>query len=106
MADTFARLAGPSQLGTSAATLYTTPANMQTIIREIIVCNTTGSAATVTMSIGTDAAAKRFMSAKSVPANDSYVFDCLIVLAAAEIIQAFAGTTTALTVIMNGVVTI
>lgn len=103
MADTLKRLAGPTQLGTSAATVYTVPGSTTTVVRDITVANTTGSTATFTLSIGLDAAGTRLYSAVSIPANSTFQRTGSIVLAAAEVVQAYAGTGTALTLTMSGV---
>jgi hypothetical protein len=55
------------------------------------------------MSIGTDAAGKRLFTALSVPGNQTLDWSGFIVLAAAEIIQAFSGTASALTLTVSGV---
>ena len=103
MADTAKRLYGPAQPTTTAATVYTVPASTTAIIRNIRVSNTTGSAATITMSIGANAAAAQIMSAVSVPANSVYDWSGFLVLSATEIIQALQGTSSALTVTISGV---
>jgi len=103
MADTAKRLSGPALLTGTAATQYTVPASTTTILRNIHVSNETGTAATLTMSIGTDAAGKRLFTAYTVAANDVIDWSGFIVLAAAEIIQAFSGTASALTLTVSGV---
>lgn len=105
MADTLKRLAGPSLLTASAATLYTVPASTTATLRNIHVCNETGTAATLTMSIGTDGAGKRLFMAFPVPGNDVVDWSGMIVMVAAEVIQAFSGTASALTLVVSGVET-
>lgn len=108
MARTPKRLAGPAQVSNVAATKYTVPANTKTIVRHIHVENPSGAAVTFTLSIGADAAATRLWDAFSIPAaaageresvKDWYVY---LVLEAAEIIQALAGTNNILTLTING----
>jgi len=103
MADTAKRLSGPALLTAAAATQYTVPASTTAILRNIHVSNETANAATFTMSIGTDAAGKRLFTAFSVPGNQTFDWSGFIVLAAAEIIQAFSGTASALTLTVSGV---
>jgi len=103
MADTLKRLAGPSSLTNSASTVYTVPAATTTVVRDITVANVTGSAATFTMSIGSDAAGTRLFSAVSIPANSTFQRTGNIVLAATEVIQAYSGTNAALTLTLSGV---
>lgn len=103
MADTLKRLAGPSSLSNSAATVYTTPALTTTTIRDICVCNETGSAATFTLSIGADGSGKRLYYQVSIPANSTFQRTGNVVLAAAEVVQAYSGTNAALTLTLSGV---
>lgn len=105
MADALKRLAGPSLLTGSAVTVYTVPASTTTTLRNIHACNETGAAATLTMSIGTDGAGKRLFMGFPVAANDVLDWSGVIVLAAAEVIQAFSGTASALTLVVSGVET-
>lgn len=67
MTDT-AKQIGPTQLTTSAATVYTAGASGG-ILRSIHVQNASGSDVTFTLSIGTDAAAKRMWDAVTIRAN-------------------------------------
>ncbi len=93
------RIYGPAQPGTVAATIVTASGNL--VVTKIRIVNTTASAATITMSIGVDAAATRIYSATSIPANGVFDDPVNIPLAGAEIIQAFQGTLNALTVTIS-----
>lgn len=104
MADTLKRLAGPSALGTTAATIYTTPASTTTSLRNIHVVNTSAGSLTLTMSVGTDAAGTRIYDALTIPTKSALAWDGLIVLAATEVIQAF-GSAAGLTITLSGVET-
>lgn len=103
--DTLKRLGGPTALSGSAATIYTVPSSTTTTIKSVHVANETGSAATLNISVGSDAANKRFVYGLSVPANGTYDYTGTLVLAAAEVIQAYSGTANALTIILSGVET-
>lgn len=96
------RLYGPAQPGTGAATLYTVPASRKTTLELIHVANTTGSNATLTLSIGADAAATRLLAAYTIQANGILTLPTEITLVAAEVIQGLQGTGSALTVTLNG----
>ncbi|HEV8549241.1 MAG TPA: hypothetical protein VGQ57_09435 [Polyangiaceae bacterium] len=97
------RFFGPAQLNASPATTkYTVPATRIAVIRNIHVYNPTGSAVTFTMSIGADAAGTRIFDAFSVPANSVYDSFAPFVLAAGELVQAFAGTANVLTLTLDG----
>ena len=102
MARTPKRLHGPAQVSGVAATKYTVPALTKTIVRHIHISNPTGSAVTFTLSIGADAAAVRLYDAFSISANavrDDYWY---VIVDAAEIIQAFAGTANVLVLTIDG----
>ena len=102
LVDVQKRLYGPAQPGLAAATLYTVPANRKTTIELIHAANTTGTAATLTLSIGADAAATRLLSAYSIAANGIFTLPTELTLVATEIIQGLQGTGSALTVTING----
>lgn len=103
--DVQKRLYGPAQPTTSAATLYTVPTAKKTTLELIHVVNTTASIATITLSIGIDAAATRLLSAYSIPANGILTLPVAVTLVAAEIIQGLQGTSGALTITLNGIET-
>lgn len=104
MADTARRLYGPAQLAAAAATVYTVPGATTTILRYIRVTNTTGTDRTVTMSIGSDAAATRIFSAVTVLANGGAIdWAGFIPMSAGEVVQAYASAATALTIVIAGV---
>ena len=108
MARTPTRLAGPAQVANTATTIYTVPASTKTIIRHIHVQNPSGSPVTFTLSIGTDAAAKRLFDAFSIPAEaagvTSNIIDhwCYYVIEAAEVIQVNSGSNNILVITMDG----
>lgn len=102
MARTPKRLAGPATVSNAAATKYTVPALTTTLVRHIHVSNPSGSPVTFTLSIGADAAGTRLFDAYTIAANSVLDHYCYHVLAAAEIIQALAGTTTVLTLTISG----
>lgn len=102
MPDTAKRLAGPTAVGTAAATVYTVPAATTAILRNVHVANTTAGALTFNLSIGADAAATRFYSGFSVPANGSLDWSGFIPLAATEVLQALASAA-GLTLTVSGV---
>ena len=103
MTDTAKRFSGPTLLTASAADQYTVPASTTAIIRNIHVAEGNGSATSLTLSIGTDALAKRLFSAVSIPANNILDLPCFIVLSGGEKIQAFASATNSLVLTVSGV---
>lgn len=104
MADTFVNVYGPAQPGTGNGTLYTST-GLITVIREIRICNTTTTAATISLAInGTAAtAANCFLSAFSIPANGEYLSTGSLVLESGDTLQGLQGTGSALTVTVSGV---
>ena len=75
---------------TSSATLYTVPSATTTVVSNIVVTNTTGTAGTFTLLLDD------VSIATSVPvgANDSTIIDLKQVLATAKTIKGFASATT------------
>lgn len=102
LTDNRKRLYGPAQPGTVAATIYTTPVGKKTAIEFIQISNDTASTATITISITADGAATRILDAFPIPAHGVFSQAYELSLAAGEIIQAFQGTSSALTVTING----
>lgn len=92
------------QLTTSAATLYTSPANTKTIVTEATFTNVDTVARLLTVYIvrsgGTASAANTLISAKSIAAGEAYVSPELAgqILGPGDFIQAKADANTAITV--------
>lgn len=103
MADVLKRLSGPALLGNSASTVYTVPGATIAVVRDICVCNESGSTATFTLSIGTDGAGKRLYYNVLIPADSTFQRTGNIVLDAAEVLQAYSGTASVLTLTLSGV---
>ncbi len=85
--------------GTSATTAYTVPTNTTTIVKNIVMTNKTGSAATITITI----AGVEVVNNYSVAANDTVVIDLSLVMSATETITVRAGTANAINVYISGV---
>jgi len=108
MARTPKRLYGPAVIATGPTTVYTVPALAKTIIRQIHLSNPSGSAVTVTLSIGADAAGTRLWSTYSIPAAAAGVSDSVrdifmyLIMDAAEILTLSAGTNNILVVVITG----
>lgn len=104
--DTLTRIVGPALLTGAAATVYTTPASTTTTVRAIHVTNESGASATFTLSVGTDGAGKRFFYQVPVVNGDMGLdWTGSLVLAAGDVLQAYSGTASALTLTISGVVT-
>jgi hypothetical protein len=96
------RLAGPAQVATGPATIYTVPSVTKTIIRHIHVQNPSAAAVTITLSIGADAAGTRLFDAYSIGPNQILDHFCMYVMAAGEILQAASGTNNILVITIDG----
>lgn len=95
------------QPGTAIGTLYTVPASTNTIIKNIMLCNTTAIDATLTIhfvpSAGTAGVTNKVISTYTVKANDTVVIDLSAVLSAGDTVQALQGTASAITTYLSGV---
>ena len=98
----YQRIYGPTQLATSASTLYTVPTGARLRIRRIWANNPSGSPVDFTFSVGTDSAATRLYDSFNVPANDTLEWSYDHALTAGERIQAFAGTASTLVLVVDG----
>lgn len=96
------RVHGPAQVSNAAATKYTVPAGLRFILRHVRVQNPSAAAVDFTMSIGADAAGTRIFDGLSLAADSVFDYYLYIPIAAAEIIQAFAGTNNILTLTISG----
>ena len=105
MADTPKRIYGPAQPGTTNGTLYTAPASTTTIVRSIIACNTTASPAKISLAINGTAAtvANCIWEELEIPANGVVDWSGFLVLATTDTLQALQGTSSAITLTINGV---
>jgi hypothetical protein len=103
MTDAAARIVGPMLLTNSTVTLYTVPAATQAIVRSIHIANTSGTAATVKLSIGADAAGTRLLGDFSIPANGTYDWSGFIPLNATELLKGHSGTTNVLSITVSAV---
>lgn len=100
------------QPGTTGATVYTAPAQSTnqvapyatSIVKSILICNTTASAATITVGINGVAAANQIIGTLSIPANDTLPMSMEdVFLSASDTIQALQGTAGAITLTISGV---
>lgn len=94
------------QPGTTNTTLYTVPASTSVKLGSIVVCNTTSTAATLTLSVaatgGTAGATNQILSAYTIRPNDTITIDSSVYMDAAGFIAGLQGTAAALTVTISG----
>jgi hypothetical protein len=96
------RFYGPALLTNADALLYTVPAVTLVKWRHLHIENNSGSAATLFLSIGADAAATRIYDGYSIAANavlDTFLY---YILQPAETIRGHSGTTLVLGIILDG----
>ena len=99
------RLISPTTLTTSASSaLYTVPTGYSAIIKQLVVTNITGTAATFTFYIGTASAGNALFSGTSVAANDTVVINLSQVLTTGETLRALASSNSALNLTVSGVI--
>jgi hypothetical protein len=85
--------------GTTSATLYTVPTSTTTIVKNIVLCNTTGTAANVTLTVG----GQTIINAYPVNANDTVTMDLSLVMSSADTITGLQATASAISVYISGV---
>ncbi len=98
------------QPGTSVAVVYTSPATSGNVpagyatatMTEIVACNTTGAAATVSVCIGGAGAANAVLWTVSIPANDTKTLELATQIPASTSIEAGQGTASAITLTISG----
>ncbi len=106
MTDTLTRLVGPVALAAMATTVYTVPGGKILTLRSLHVTNETGTLRTFRLSIGVDGAGTRLFFDVPVDAGDpGFDWTGSVILAAGEVIQAYADTGAALTLVISGVLT-
>lgn len=94
MGQTTKRPYGPALLSNAAATKYTVPTSTKAIVRWLHLSNNDQAVAqTFYLSLGADAAGTRLWDAYAIAAGAVYDWYPLLEMDAAEIIQAYAGTT-------------
>ena len=100
----------PTRLAQAASTtsflaIYTCPSNTRAYVKDITVCNTTGSAVTLFLSLvpeqGTAGTANALFNAHSIAANTTYQWKGTQIMNESETLQ-FKGSATGLTINISG----
>ena len=107
MAFTQKRVYGPAAMVTSVANIHTSPSSpaTSTIIKQILLCNTTGDVQTATLYVaafGAAVPAKMIFKAISLDPSETTILNLVLVLAAGEIISGFASNA-GVTITINGI---
>lgn len=110
------RLGGPAQLTASTAVYYTVPLSTVTIVKQVIVTNTTSSAKTITVRLKpmnvAEASTHDIISAMTVAANETMAFNCSLVMnnngstanaTNSDQLTAFCSTATAVNITVLGI---
>lgn len=90
MATTTSKVLARTAAATSSATLYTVPASTTTVVTNIVVTNTAGTAGTFTLSLD----GVSMFTTTAIAANTTAMFDIKQVLATTKTITGFASATT------------
>lgn len=101
MTDTYKKLF-QGQLPAAAAAQYTVPGATQSIIRSIVLVNTTASPVTVSLFTDGSAAANKILDTYSIPANTRVELNAVMTLGAAGAIWGVASAATAVTMTVFG----
>jgi hypothetical protein len=105
MANSFAKM-GRGAIGNTIGSLYMVGGGKTAILKSFSICNTTTGALTVQLYIvpsgDSAAAANALLYDLSIPAKETYVHLCDLVIAAGDTIQA-VGSATGLTFLGSGV---
>jgi hypothetical protein len=78
---------------TTTTSLYTVPASTKTVVTNIAVTNTAGSAGTFTLSLGPSASAVALHTATAIPANSTIYIDCKQTMDATHVFRGGASAT-------------
>jgi len=106
----------PVQLTTSSAVQYTVPTATKTIVKQIVLTNTTAASKTVTVRLKpkgvTETSAHDILSAVTLAANETIAFNCSLVLenngsaasaTNSDQITAFASANSSVNITINGI---
>ena len=95
------------QPGTSATTLYTVPSGKKVILKQIHVCNVTGTDANFTLSLvpsgGSQSNNNRLFASFNVPANGVFVEDFNQVMNSRDFLSGLQSTSGAITLTISGI---
>lgn len=102
--DVFPKLlSSPTTLGTTTTTLFTVPSLHQYAIKQIIVCNTSGTERWFSLAKGSAATAGNcFVYHLPIAIDDTVVLDTALVLEAGETIEGLSDTGSVVTVTVTG----
>lgn len=101
------RLSGPALLTSSTVPVYTVPVGKTAVIKQIILNNTSGAAASVTAHVvpngGSVTTSNQIISSLSISSASQIIWSADIPLAAGDAIVLAAGTDNVITAITSGI---
>jgi len=104
MAGTFTiKSLADGQLAAAKATLYTCPADTQTIIKTITLVNTDSSARNVNLYVNTGTSRRIIPQNMELGVNYCFIFDDELTLEAGDLIEGDASATNVVDYVINGV---
>lgn len=99
-------MTNPTQLGTSAASVYTVGSGITAVVKQILATNATASPSTVSVHLvptsGTATTSNLIFAAIPVPANSTLAIDLAQVMNAGDQLFAFAGNATTVNLTVSG----
>ena len=100
------RMTNPTQLGTTASSVYTVGSGITAVVKQILATNATATSSTVSIHLvptsGTTTTANLIFAAVPVPANSTLVIDLAQVMNAGDSLHAFAGNATTVNLTVSG----
>lgn len=103
---TMKRFVNPTQLGTSASTLYTVGTGVRATVKEIMISNVSGGTQSLSLHLvpsgGIASSANLMIPALAISPTSLLTIDLNQVLNAGDTIQAFATATTSINVMISG----
>lgn len=97
MANTFKKLTSGT-FTNGSATIYTVPAATKTLVKELIFCNKTAGAITVTLTYD----GVNIVNAQSIAANTTLIIPCNSILEATKIMAGLASANTSIDYYISG----
>lgn len=94
---------GPTALTSAAATIYTVPATLTSVVRHIRISNGTTAEETVNVSVQTDATSNRILHDFAIPAKGIADWTGFLHLGTTEIIQASGSSAVSVVITLSGV---
>jgi hypothetical protein len=100
------RMTNPTQLGTSAVSVYTAGSGITAVVKQVLATNCTANSTTFSMHLvptgGTTTTSNQIFCLIPVPAYSTLAIDLAQVLNAGDSLHALAGTTSSINLTVSG----